>query len=110
MFQHTCVKGLLTFSHFAGELPKELGDLVNLADFHASYNKFQGESDAPAYMRCMSRPFRVFACKKRFHVFAGELPKELGKLINLKEFRISNNCIGGELCCMSQHTCVCAFC
>ena len=52
MSQHTCVECLLTFSlFFAGELPKELGDLVNLTDFDASYNKFQGESYAPAYMR-----------------------------------------------------------
>ena len=45
--------GLLTFSLFAGELPKWLGDLVNLTHFDASHNKFQGESYAPTYMHCM---------------------------------------------------------
>ena len=60
MSQHTCVEGLLTFSLFAGELPKELGDLVNLTDFDASYNKFQGESYAPAYMRCMFADISLF--------------------------------------------------
>jgi len=50
MSQHTCVVILLTFSLLAGELPKELGDLVNLTFFDASYNTFKGESYAPSYM------------------------------------------------------------
>ena len=34
-----------------------------------------------------------------------ELPKELGKLINLKKCNIFDNRIGGELFCMSRATC-----
>ena len=90
MFQHTCAVGLLTFSLFAGELPKELGDLVNLTFFDASQNKFQGESCAPTYMPlCILLTFPP--------CFAGELPKELGQLVNLKWFDASYNSIGGEL-------------
>ena len=32
-----------------------------------------------------------------FYCFAGELPKELGKLINLTHFNVAGNSIGGEL-------------
>ena len=31
------------FTCFAGELPKELGNLVNLTDLYLHRNKFQGE-------------------------------------------------------------------
>ena len=74
---------MLTFSLFAGELPKELGDLVNLTFFDASDNKFQGKSYAPAYTRRMFAEISL--------VFAGELPKELGQLSRLTRFDVSDN-------------------
>ena len=43
----------------------------------------------PAHMRCMFAD--TFTC------FAGELPKELGKLAKLTYFDVSGNSIGGEL-------------
>ena len=64
MFQQTCVVGLLTFSFFAGELPKELGDLVSLTHFDASDNEFQGESYAPAYMCCMFADIFTLVCRR----------------------------------------------
>ena len=76
---------------FAGEFPKELGDLVNLAHFDASNNKFQGESCAPSYAR------RIACFADIFTSFAGELPKELGNLVKLKVFNVQNNSIGGKL-------------
>ena len=44
MPQHTCVCAFADiFTCFAGELPKELGDLVNLTDLYLDDNEFQGE-------------------------------------------------------------------
>ena len=36
----------------AGELPKELGSLVNLTDLRLYNNQFQGKLYVPTYMRC----------------------------------------------------------
>ena len=81
---------LLTFHpfFFAGELPKELGNLANLTQLWLSSNEFQGELYVRTYMRCMFADISLFA---------GELPKELGKLINLTHFSVARNSIGGEL-------------
>ena len=44
---------LLTFPPcFKGELPKELGNLVNLTKLFLNGNPFQGELYVPSYMRC----------------------------------------------------------
>ena len=63
MPQHTCVVGLLTFSLFAGKLPKELGKLVNLEVFDVRDNEFEGELYVPAYMRCMFADIFTF-CRR----------------------------------------------
>ena len=41
------------FTCFAGELPKELGNLVKLTKLWLNKNEFQGELYVPAYIRCM---------------------------------------------------------
>ena len=44
--------GLLTFPPcFTGELPKELGNLVNLTELNLSRNQFEGKLYVPSYMR-----------------------------------------------------------
>ena len=43
---------LLTFHFCAGELPKELGNLVNLTNLLLDRNQFRGELYVPTYMRC----------------------------------------------------------
>ena len=52
---------------------------------------------APAYMQALHGlldiPLWLLTCP----LFAGELPKELGKLINLTFFNVADNSIGGEL-------------
>ena len=44
---------LLTFHCFAGELPKELGNLINLKTLWLFNNRLQGTLYVPTYMRCM---------------------------------------------------------
>ena len=73
----------------AGELPKELSNLVNLTKLLLRGNQFRGELYVPTYTRCM-------LCSN-VHFFAGELPKELGQLTNLTFFDVADNSIGGEL-------------
>ena len=52
--QHTCVVWLSWQFHcFAGELPKELGNLVNLTDVFLNDNEFQGKLYVSTYTRCM---------------------------------------------------------
>ena len=50
------------FTCFAGELPKELGDLVNLTHFDAGTNKFQGESYAPSYIHTLGHAHNGVVC------------------------------------------------
>ena len=88
-FQHTCVVCFANIFTFAGELPKELGKLINLIFFNVAGNSIGGELYVPAYIRCMFAD--IVTC------FAGELPKELGKLTNLTYFDVPRNLIGGEL-------------
>ena len=59
MSQHTCAVCVAEF-FFTGELPKELGNLVNLIELYLYMNKFQGELYVPAYMRCMLVDISVF--------------------------------------------------
>ena len=52
----TCVILLLTVSlSFAGELPKEVGKLVNLEVFNVGGNSIGGELYVPSYMCCNVR-------------------------------------------------------
>ena len=63
MSQHTCVILLLTVSlFFAGELPKELSDLVNLERFHVSSNKIGGELYVPSYTLNLVTHMTEFWC------------------------------------------------
>ena len=81
---------------FEGELPKELGNLVNLIYFYLNVNKFEGE------FVCSN--IHVFVFADIFTCFSGVLPKELGNLVNLERLVLYGNAFQGE----PQHTCVCA--
>ena len=51
---HAFVRSAGIFTYFAGELPKELGNLINLTLLYLNNNKFRGASYFPAHMPCMS--------------------------------------------------------
>ena len=77
---------LLTLPFFAGELPKELGNLIKLKSFNVDNNKIGGELHVPAYIRCVLADMFL----------AGELPKELGNLVKLTHLWLYNNEFRGE--------------
>ena len=74
---------------YSGELPKELGQLINLIHFNVASNSIGGELYVPADMYCVFADIHLCA--------AGELPKELGKLVNLCQLILFNNKFQGEL-------------
>ena len=47
---------------FAGELPKELGNLVKLTQFWLNNNKFQGKLYVPYYIRNLAVHITEFLC------------------------------------------------
>ena len=97
MSQHTCVVRLLTFSLFAGELPKDLGQLTNLTYFDVSYNAqyekhengdddfdrpIPGTGFAGELYVLVLRTHRTLVDKLR-RVVPGRVPKELANLTKL---------------------------
>ena len=79
----------------AGELPKELGKLVNLTMLLLSSNQFEGELYVPADMYCVFADIHLCV--------AGELPKELGNLVNLKVLELQRNGVTGTIVCPNIH-------
>ena len=79
---------LIRFIIFAGELPKELGNLVNLKELELTGNGFGGE-------KLLTVP-SIYVVTEFLHFFAGEVPKELGNLVNLEKFRASYNKFEGQ--------------
>ena len=94
MFHHTYVCAFADiFTCFAGELPKELGDLVNLTKLYLGGNEFEGEFVCPSRRVCCL----LLTCP----LLAGELPKELGDLVNLTGLYLHENEFQGEFVCSS---------
>ena len=49
------------FTFLAGELPKELFNLISLTELDLGGNKFRGELYAPAYTRCVFADISTFS-------------------------------------------------
>ena len=79
---------LLIFQFFAGQLPKQLGQLVNLKVLWLHDNAFEG----PLSIR--TERLRILLT---FAFSAGELPKQLGQLTKLTHFDVSDNELTGAL-------------
>ena len=97
MPQHTYVfVRLADISFFcAGELPKELGNLVNLTKLILEGNQFRGK---------LYVPDTCVVCLLTFSRCTGELPKELGKLANLTKLYLNMNKFQGEFVCSVLHS------
>ena len=86
-------------SLFAGELPKELGDLVNLTELYLFGNEFGGELYVPSYITANASKFKL-----HFPQIAGTIPVEFGQLVNLQELSLWNNKLTGAIVCPVLHS------
>ena len=83
-------------------MPEELGKLVNLEVFDLSENSLSGELRirSPSVV-CSNAHVLTFA--DSFACFVGELPKELGNLVNVKCLELQRNGFAGTIVCPSVH-------
>ena len=83
---------------FTGGIPSEWGALTNLKELKMAFCGLDGK---PLSIRSERFIFRV----AEFHFFAGQLPKELGKLVNLTYFSVAGNELQGGLSTRSTTSC-----
>ena len=82
----------LSDSKLTGEIPKEIGKLINLKWLVLSYNKLTGE--IPKEIRKLINLQYLYLNNNQLE---GEIPKEIGKLINLNCLYLHNNKLTGEI-------------
>ena len=79
-------------NHLSGEIPPELGNLVNLKNLHLSGNQLSGE---------IPPELGTLVNLKNLHLsgnqLSGEIPPELGGLVNLKALNLRRNQLSGEI-------------
>ena len=82
----------LDFNRLSGEIPEELGSLVNLQYLLLSENRLSGE--IPAELGNLTNLEWLGLGRNRL---SGEIPGELGSLVNLQELFLSENQLSGEI-------------
>ena len=99
-----------------GEIPKEIGNLINLKQLFLNNNKLTGEiprefekltnlENLSLYVNYLNGeiPFYLGNLMNLTHLllgnneFSGEIPKEIGNLINLTQLGLGNNKLTGEI-------------
>ena len=75
-----------------GEIPKEIGKLINLQSLNLTFNKLSGK--IPKEIGKLTNLKALSLCNNQL---SGEIPKEIGKLINLRCLSLSNNKLTGEI-------------
>ena len=92
-------------SRVAGELPKELGDLVNLTELWLNHNQFRGELYVPAYIRANASRVSLHSPQ-----ITGTIPVEFGQLVNLQTLVLLENKLTGAIVCpvLRSHFGICA--
>ena len=83
---------LLSENQLSGEIPGELGDLTNLEWLGLSRNRLSGE--IPAELGSLANLQYLFLSENRL---SGEIPGELGSLVDLQELFLSENQLSGEI-------------
>ena len=82
----------LDFNQLSGEIPEELGSLVNLQEMLLSENRLSGE--IPAELGNLTNLEWLGLGRNRL---SGEIPGELGSLANLQYLFLSENQLSGEI-------------
>ena len=82
----------LDFNQLSGEIPGELGSLVNLQELLLSENQLSGE--IPAELGNLTNLEWLGLGRNRL---SGEIPGELGSLANLQHLFLSENQLSGEI-------------
>ena len=82
----------LDFNQLSGEIPEELGSLVNLQEMLLSENRLSGE--IPAELGNLTNLEWLGLGRNRL---SGEIPGELGSLANLQHLFLSENQLSGEI-------------
>ena len=75
-----------------GEIPKEIGKLINLLSLYLDNNQLTGE--IPKEIGKLINLQRLYLYHNQL---TGEIPKEIGKLTNLSWLYLSNNQLTGEI-------------
>ena len=83
---------LLSENQLSGEIPGELGDLTNLEWLGLSRNRLSGE--IPAELGSLANLQYLFLSENQL---SGEIPAELGNLSNLVALYLSANQLSGEI-------------
>ena len=82
---------ILPLNKLTGEIPTEIGKLCNLKWLHLNYNRLTGK--IPTEIGKLSNLVDlIMFCND----LTGEIPKEIGELCNLKQAVVDNNLLIGE--------------
>ena len=90
----------LAGNKLGGTIPADVAVFSNLKALDLSSMDLDGEI-------CMSQQTRVLCLLTLFFLCAGGLPKELGKLVNLKELVLHTNGFTGTIVCPIVHNSKC---
>ena len=82
----------LSRNRLSGEIPPELGNLVNLEELYLENNRLSGE--IPPELGNLVNLTRLSLLRNRL---SGEIPPELGNLVNLTRLHLDSNLLSGEI-------------
>ena len=82
----------LSFNQLSGEIPGELGNLVNLTYLRLSANQLSGEIPVE-----LSNLVNLTSLDLSSNQLSGEIPVELSNLVNLTSLELSRNQLSGEI-------------
>ena len=88
----TVIRLILAENKLNGEIPPEIGNLLNLSYIHLGFNNLRGE--IPPELGNLLKLNELFL---NFNGLTGEIPPEIGNLHNLEGLYILGNQLTGEL-------------